>query len=243
MSKSPADAFYTGLVAELYTPLKSTSFDPRHYQELVSRHGEPGLELGCGDGDPLLDLWARGLDVDGLDSSPDMVDRLYRRAAQRGLEVTAWVAAMESMSPPRRYRTIFLAGPTFNLLPSDESMEQALVSIRKALTQDGTTVVPLFVPPVTASSAVGVLTRQVTPTGWIGWQIVDVDRDEQSRTQTSTLRYEREHNGQVERTERDWTLHWVDIAGFHAMAREAGLQVVEAPEEIDGQARDVVLSR
>jgi hypothetical protein len=52
-----ADAFYTGLVAELYTSLKSTSFDPDHFHELISRHGEPALELGSGDGDPLSAPW------------------------------------------------------------------------------------------------------------------------------------------------------------------------------------------
>ena len=31
--------------------------------------GEPALEIGCGDGDPLLDLVAAGLDVEGLDAA------------------------------------------------------------------------------------------------------------------------------------------------------------------------------
>lgn len=88
----------------------------------------------------------------------------------RGLEVTAWVATMESMTPPRRYRTIFLAGPTFNLLPDDEAMAHALVGIRQALAQDGFAIVPLFVPAPVVTTAVGVLTRQDTLTGWIGWQ-------------------------------------------------------------------------
>ncbi len=243
MPELPADAFYTGLVAELYTPLKSTSFDPDHYRGLISRHGEPALELGCGDGDPLLDLRAVGLDVDGLDSSPDMINRLQRRAAKRGLDVTAWVATMESMSPPRRYRTIFLAGPTFNLLPDDEAMARALVSIREALTQDGTAIVPLYVPAPVATTAVGVLTRQETQTGWIGWEVRGVDRNEKSCTQTLTLRYEREHNSDVEQIERDWTLHWVDLARFEAMALEAGLRVIEAPEKIDHQPKDVMICR
>lgn len=50
--------FYTGLVAELYHPLKAHSFDAAPYRSLIERWGEPALELGCGDGEPLLDLQA-----------------------------------------------------------------------------------------------------------------------------------------------------------------------------------------
>lgn len=72
-AKTPAASFYTGLVPELYAPLKAVSLDSQRYGDLIARHGEPALDLGCGDGDPLLDLRENGLDVDGLDSTPDMI--------------------------------------------------------------------------------------------------------------------------------------------------------------------------
>ena len=129
MNGSGADAFYTGLVADLYGPLKATSFDPFRYRDLILQHGQPALELGCGDGDPLLDLRAMGLDVDGMDSSPDMIARLRERADGRGLAVKAWVDTMEGMTVPRRYETVFLAGPTFNLLPTDKAMREDRKSV------------------------------------------------------------------------------------------------------------------
>ena len=73
---------------------------PRPYIRFVRRSGEPALELGCGDGDPLLDLRARGLDVEGLDSSPDMLARCRANAAARGLVVTLHESPMESMELP-----------------------------------------------------------------------------------------------------------------------------------------------
>jgi cytosine/adenosine deaminase-related metal-dependent hydrolase len=81
-------SFYTGLVAELYAPLRSETPDPLPYERFVRRYGEPALELACGDGDPLLDLVGQGLDVHGLDSSMDMLARCRARAAERGLHVT-----------------------------------------------------------------------------------------------------------------------------------------------------------
>lgn len=243
MIDTPAEAFYTGLVADLYRPLRSSSFDPADYRDLIARHGEPALELGCGDGEPLLDLRAMGIDVDGIDASPDMIDRLHGRAAERNLDVTAWVATMQAMRPARRYRTIFLAGPTFNLLPDDAEMTKALVSLRGALAEDGTAIVPLFVPESVAPERIGRATAQRTPAGTISWRVIAADRDEDSRTQTLTLRYERETEGALEWLERDWVTHWVGWDLFRELADGAGLRTVSAPHVIDGRTKDVVLRR
>jgi SAM-dependent methyltransferase len=46
------------------------------YAAFIEAAGQPALELGCGDGEPLLELLRRGYDVDGVDSSQGMLDRL-----------------------------------------------------------------------------------------------------------------------------------------------------------------------
>ncbi len=140
----PAD-FYTGLVAELYAPLRSYAPPPDEYIDFVLAHGEPALELGCGDGDPLLALRARGLDVDGVDSSADMLDRLRARAGPA--DVTVFQQRFEDLDLPRRYRSIFLAGATFILLPTDSAALAALSRIRAHLLPGGTARVPLWIPP------------------------------------------------------------------------------------------------
>lgn len=240
MSDLPASEFYTGLVADLYAPLKSTSFAPEPYADLIREFGQPALELGCGDGDPLLDLRASGLDVDGLDSSPDMIERLRRRAVERELEVTAWVASMETMRLERTYRTIFLAGPTFNLLPDDDAMQQALHAIAQALDPDGTAVVPLFEPEPAGPEAVGRITRQDDPAGAMSCEVLAAERDPNVRTQTLTLRYERSGE-RPESVTREWRIHWIGLEGFEQMAERAGLRVVSAPDGVGHEPADVVL--
>jgi 2-polyprenyl-3-methyl-5-hydroxy-6-metoxy-1,4-benzoquinol methylase len=90
--------FYTGIVVEAYTKLKSSHFDPEPYAQFVATMGQPGLEIGCGDGDPLLTLRRQGLDVEGLDSSSDMLERCRSNAAALGLEVRLHHQKVEQMS-------------------------------------------------------------------------------------------------------------------------------------------------
>ena len=152
---SDASQFYTGLVADLYAPLKSMSQNAKPYAAFLRTRGEPALELGCGDGEPLLDLVEMGFDVEGLDSSMDMLDRCAAAAAARGLDVVLHHGSMAEVALSRRYRSIFIAGATFNLLPDDEVALASLVRIREHLADDGAAFIPLFIPPPTPPEVLG----------------------------------------------------------------------------------------
>src|SRR5262249_6283602 len=104
-----ASQFYTGLVAQLYGPLRSAVPDPAPYEQFVRRFREPALELGCGTGDPILALRQQGLEVDGVDSSADMLTICRARADAQGVTVNLYEQAMERLDLPRRYRSIYIA--------------------------------------------------------------------------------------------------------------------------------------
>jgi SAM-dependent methyltransferase len=81
-----------------------------YYAGAIARYGEPALDLGCGTGRLLLPLLQRGLDVDGVDVSADML--AYARAAVDAAGHTPALAtqALHELDLPRRYRTIFACG-------------------------------------------------------------------------------------------------------------------------------------
>lgn len=221
--------FYTGFVADAYAILKSETFDATRYAAFVREHGEPGLEVGCGDGHPILDLIASGLDVDGVDSSPDMIERARRAAQERSLEVGLHVARMEDMDLGRRYRSIYLAGPTFELLPDDDTARRALRAFRLHLAPGGTIMVPLWIPQSTPSSALGVAREAHDELGAIlRFTALSEELDAQTRTRRTKVRYERASpDGSTESIERDWLIHWQTPETIKSLAAEAGLAVRE----------------
>ncbi len=231
-SSVEASAFYTGLVAELYAPLRLHVPDADPYARFITLAGEPALELGCGDGDPLLELRSLGFDVEGLDSSSDMLARCRTAAAQRGLDVVLHEQAMETMALERRYRSIYLAGATFTLLSDDETTLRALVRIREHLAPEGSALIPLFLPGATelgqpreVRSDDGALLRVTA---------VSEERSEADRRQTTTLRYERLSDDTITAGERAWVVHWHTQDGFRDLAQSAGLQTV-AVLDADGR--------
>ncbi len=221
--------FYTGLVAELYAPLRAAGpIDPEPYARFIAASGQPALELGCGDGDPLLDLRERGIDVEGLDSSPDMLARCRVAARARGLSVTLHESPIESMELVRRYRSIYLAGPTFNLLVDDDTAWRALARIRAHLEPDGSALIPLFVPDPIPEEVVGVPRTHVTDDGsTLRFSVLGSEWDDDARVQVTHTHYERERAGEVEVLERRWVLHWHTQDGFRQLVSDAGLLVDE----------------
>lgn len=226
----PAD-FYTGIVAELYSPLKSTSQSWEPYAEFIEAAGQPALELGCGEGEPLLELLRRGYDVDGVDSSQDMLDRLQAGAADFGLTADLFCQRMEELDLDRKYRSIFLAGPTITLLADDSIVLAALVKIREHLAEGGTALVPLFVPSPTARDRFGEVKETTDLTGAVlRISTVGQTRDDETRTQRTLLRYEKHADGGATVEDRLWLPHWHTPEGFENLAGRAGLRVTATDE-------------
>lgn len=218
--------FYTGIVVDVYRPLRGSVPDAAVYSRFIRKWGEPALELGCGDGDPLLPLRSEGLDVEGLDSSADMLNRLRERAAADGVDATVHLSTIEEMELGRTFRSVFLAGPTFNLLPDDATASRALARIRDHLDPQGAALIPLFVPDPVTASAIGVVREHVEPGGRILRVTATAsERDEAARRQVTTLRYEVVDGGDSSVLERPWVLHWYTPDGFRQLAEGAGLLV------------------
>lgn len=232
----PAD-FYSGIVVDAYAKLKSSTFETQPYADFVRKHGEPALELGCGDGEPLLDLCAAGLDVDGVDSSVDMVERCRRNAAERGITTNVYHQRVEVLDLQRRYASVYFAGPTFNLLADDKTAGQALHAIGEQLTRDGAALIPLWVPEPTPDDELGV-TRATDDGPGIQLRYTPLSEtyDPARRPRVTTSRYERITPTGSEVADREWVIHWHTPKSFNSLCKEAGLQVVHMIDDDTNEA-------
>ena len=71
------DYEYRGLMAEAWDVLRGDTSDwpdRQLYLTAIEHYGQPVLDVGCGTGRLLLDYLARGIDIDGVDNSPEMLE-------------------------------------------------------------------------------------------------------------------------------------------------------------------------
>ena len=86
------DYEYKGLMAQSWDVLRgdtSQSPDRFFYLKLIQPFGQPVLDVGCGTGRLLLDYLAQGIDIDGVDNSPDMLAICRHKATTLGVRTDA----------------------------------------------------------------------------------------------------------------------------------------------------------
>jgi SAM-dependent methyltransferase len=136
MNNEPQTWHY-GLVARWWAEFNAPDPDElAFYQSVVERNGPPALDLACGTGRLLLPLLSAGLDVDGCDISPDMLEQCRRAAEAAGVRPALSTQPMDAFRLDRRYRTIYLCD-SFGLAGSRERDLETLRRCQEHLEEGG----------------------------------------------------------------------------------------------------------
>jgi SAM-dependent methyltransferase len=120
--------------------------DVAFYRDLAREADGPALEVGVGTGRVYLELLDAGLDVDGVDLSPGMLERCRETADERGLDATVREADVTAFEPDREYGLVYAPARAFNHLPRLDDQRAALERIRGALEPGGRVALNTFVP-------------------------------------------------------------------------------------------------
>lgn len=137
------DYEYRGLLAESWDVLRNNAAywpDVPFFKEIIVASGQPALDVGCATGRLVIAYTADGLDVDGLDVSPDMLAIARRKARALGLSPTFHQQALETLSLPRRYRTILVPSSTLQIILDPDDAATAMRRLFDHLEPGGTIV-------------------------------------------------------------------------------------------------------
>lgn len=123
------DYEYRDLMAESWDLLRGDTSgwtDRPFWRGLIERHGQPALDVGCGTGRILLDYLAQGIEIEGVDNSPDMLAICRRKAAELGLTPMLYQQEMHELDLPRRYRMLAVPSSSFQLVLDEAAAAETL---------------------------------------------------------------------------------------------------------------------
>ena len=138
---------YWGLMAETWDLLRgdtSNWVDRFFYLELIQREGQPVLDVGCASGRILLDFLQQGIDIDGVDNSPELLAIGKRKAAGLGLNPSLTCQSMQTLNLPRRYQVILVPSSSFQLLTDPADARAALARFHAHLRAGGVLAMPFM---------------------------------------------------------------------------------------------------
>lgn len=146
MTQTPSYEYH-GMLAEFWDLFRgdtSTWEDRFFYLNVVKKYGQPVLDVGCGTGRILLDFMQQGIDIDGVDNSPDMLALLRQKAEPMGLTPTVYQQEMDKLSLPRHYQTILVPSSSFQLLLDENLPPVAMGRFYEHLLPGGVLAMPFM---------------------------------------------------------------------------------------------------
>jgi ubiquinone/menaquinone biosynthesis C-methylase UbiE len=138
---------YYGMLAQFWDLFRgdtSTWEDRFFFLDVVKKYGGPVLDIGCGTGRILLDFMQQGIDIDGVDNSPEMLALLKQKAEKLNLNPVVYQQEMDKLDLPRKYQTILVPSSSFQLLLDETLPPVAMKRFYEHLLSGGVLTMPFM---------------------------------------------------------------------------------------------------
>lgn len=137
---------YGERIADAYDAWPGNPKDAEPTAEFLAELGGkgPALELGIGTGRVALPLRARGVEIQGIDSSPAMVAKLREKPG--GAQIPVTMGDFSDIQVDRRFRLVYIVFNTFFALLTQDLQLRCFGSVAAHLEPAGAFVIEAFVP-------------------------------------------------------------------------------------------------
>ena len=219
-------SYYSRLSSEVYDldkPVGHSFGDIEFYMERLENYSGRILEPATGTGRLLIPLLEKGFQVDGFDSSTEMLEICQTNCEERGLQPLLFEAKMESFAVDTKYEAIIIPAGTFLLLHKREESIQALKNFHRHLVHGGKLIVDLFMQTEVSIGAISTRTWGCANGDVITLESNTVEIDYIHQYTVAHGRYEKWRNGKLLQTELErFPLRWYGVEEFKLILEEIG---------------------
>ena len=142
-------AQYGRLLTEAYDLDKPTApaDELAYYLGAIDQAPPPVLAVMCGSGRFLLPILARGVDIDGVDASSDMLAACRANALELGVEPSLHQQQLHELALPRTYGLVFIGGNSIGLVADLDELREGLRRMHAHLMPGGHLLLEIQTPP------------------------------------------------------------------------------------------------
>ncbi|MDR0140242.1 class I SAM-dependent methyltransferase [Metabacillus idriensis] len=217
---------YSRLAAEVYDidkPVGHSFGDIEYYRERLREVKGRILEPGAGSGRIYIPLLQDGLNVEGIDQSPEMLESCKKRCEERGLSPVLHEMDMSEMKLQRNYEAIIIPAGTFLLLEDRKKSILALKNFYDHLAAGGRLILDLYLQPDTALNEVKTKTWLTPEQNVITMESKRVEVNFLEQYSVSYLKYEKWQDGKLIDTElQRFAMRWYGVREFKLVLERLG---------------------
>ena len=217
---------YGKLSTKLYEITKpvgqSIDGDIEYYYEKLKSIKGPILEAGVGTGRMLIPFIQKGLNVEGVDLSEEMLNQCRRNIVEHQVEGTIFQGDLTQLDIETRYDAIMMPTGSFCLLPK-MIIKDVLRSLLNHLTENGQLMIDIELPMWFKSDEVSVSNYSITEDTGILFTSTAQEMNWHEQKVSYIHRYELVEKGIITETEiSNFTLYWYGIEEFKGILKEVG---------------------
>ncbi|MBN4006626.1 class I SAM-dependent methyltransferase [Nostoc sp. LPT] len=212
-------------VYEITKPIDGDYPDIPYYIRHLSSIGGRVLEAMVGTGRLLIPLLEAGINVEGIDSSSDMLAACRKHCTHRNLNPVLHQGCVENFDIPGKFSAIAVSFGSFMLLEKRTAVVSALQAFARHLEPQGRIFIDLELPiedfktenivkqqlPIDSPDGSTILLQSTSQIDWL------------NQLNTTVIRYEKWKEGKLVATElQSLPLHWFGRDEFMMCLRENG---------------------
>ena len=209
---------YDGLEAISYDLVDELSdFDDyAFYRLLIESNPGPILDLGCGTGRILVPLAEEGLDVIGLDASPEMLAICRKKLGSGSENVRLVQGDIRRFDLNERFSMILIPGFSIQLLLEEDDLDACLKACLAHLKPGGQVIIPTYLPWEMLESGLDRMPLEMHRESetdengqrFVAWQGWELDRFKQRLTLKNRFQQVDSSDTVLVEEDREMTIHW-----------------------------------